>query len=267
MARTANTKGHAKKAPRVGAHTIPANPVKLGATGANGTGAGKSTGAGKGSARSGSSAPSTREMRREIKDLTLEANIRISAYEQYIKENPDKASPKLEKRIERLKKNTEYYDPKKQQTVRPKGKQGRTLGTGYKNKTALELAKQLRDLRGFIRTDTDTPQAVQNIAAGRHKAYETFMTNYGDEVGSLTFEEYSTMMKTFSTVVDMFQNYGYEDRGNVLVEITAHAMKKKRTGEMFRIMRDYIKKTQYQDINVTRFYEDLIAEMRKADIL
>lgn len=134
---------------------------------------------------------STRQMRKEIRRLTLIANERISEYRQTgIK------STQFENMIERIKGSAG--------TRRGfKGEVG--LGTSRKLKT--ELQSQLRGLEKFVELDEYSPQGIEEFNAKTERQYETFVDNYG----YISKEDYLEMVDTMNLVKASLKGWGYED--------------------------------------------------------
>lgn len=134
---------------------------------------------------------STRQLRKEIRKLTLEANERIGEYRQ-----SDTFSPQYENLIVRLKGiagTRRGY----------KGEVG--LGTSRKLKT--ELQSQLRGLRKFVELDEYSPKGIDEFNDKTERQYETFMDNYG----YISREDYLEMVDTMNLVKASLKGWGYED--------------------------------------------------------
>lgn len=149
----------------------------------------------------------TRELRKEIRRRTAEANIRINEYREAIKQGKQKASQFIEKAINRLKQGSAGFNKKGEYTV-PKSRTGEVgVGTSYKRK--VELQKQLEGLRRFEKTDMETPEGKRNWNEKTRNQYETFKKRYGD----ISEDDYEDMVNTMNIVKNTLKDYGYEDNG------------------------------------------------------
>ena len=159
---------------------------------------------------------STRELRKEIRRRTAEANIRIAEYREAIQKGTQKASEFIEKTIQNLISNTSYSKPirnkegkiESYQTMTPTSKKGEIgMGTSYKRKA--ELQKQLEGLRRFEKTDIETPEGKRHWNDKVEQQYKTFKERYGD----ISRDDYEDMIDTMNIVKNTLKDYGYEDNG------------------------------------------------------
>ena len=134
---------------------------------------------------------STRQLRREIRRLTIEANERIGEYRE-----AELFSAQYENMIVRLKGIAG--------TRRGfKGEVG--LGTSRKLKT--ELQAQLRGLAKFVELDEYSPRGIDEFSEKTERQYETFIDNYG----YISKEDYLEMVDTMNLVKASLKGWGYED--------------------------------------------------------
>ena len=134
---------------------------------------------------------STRQLRREIRRLTIEANERIGEYRE-----AELFSAQYENMIARLKGIAG--------TRRGfKGEVG--LGTSRKLKT--ELQSQLRGLTKFVELDEYSPRGIDEFSEKTERQYETFIDNYG----YISKEDYLEMVDTMNLVKASLKGWGYED--------------------------------------------------------
>ena len=134
---------------------------------------------------------STRQLRREIRRLTIEANERIGEYRE-----AELFSAQYENMIVRLKGiagTRRGY----------KGEVG--LGTSRKLKT--ELQAQLRGLTKFVELDEYSPRGIDEFSEKTERQYETFIDNYG----YISKEDYLEMVDTMNLVKASLKGWGYED--------------------------------------------------------
>ena len=150
---------------------------------------------------------STRELRKEIRRRTAEANIRIAEYREAIQKGTQQASKFIESVIERLKQASAGYNKKGEYTV-PKGQRGEVgVGTSYKRK--VELQKQLAGLRRFEKVDIETPKGESEWSDKVNNQYKTFVSRYGN----ISPDDYVDMVDTMNIVKNTLKDYGYEDNG------------------------------------------------------
>lgn len=133
----------------------------------------------------------TRQLRREIRKLTLEVNKRIGDYRE-----ADLFSAQYENMITRLK---GIAGTKRGY----KGEVG--LGTSRKLKT--ELQSQLRNLSKFVELDMYSPKGIEEFNEKTERQYDTFVDNYG----YISKEDYLDMVDTMNLVKASLKGWGYED--------------------------------------------------------
>lgn len=156
----------------------------------------------------------TRELKREIRKLTAEANIKLSDYRSKVKAGDIEQNDIVEDIIEQMKYRSGYISKKGEYHI-PKGKYGE-IGLGLTYKTKKELQTQLSILRRFDRKDVYTPQAVEELKAKTKKQYNTFLKNQDLSEDEFSFDEYQKMFDVFNVVKSDLKDFAYEDKGNAL---------------------------------------------------
>lgn len=168
----------------------------------------------------------TRELRKHIREKTVEVNRRIKEYRDRIKEGTDKTNVQVEKSINILLESTAAPRKNKLTGIKeyniPKGYKGGEIGLGLSYKTKGELQKQLSSLERFEKYDIFTPEGQREWSDKVRKQYETFIDRYNS---NMTEEEYEDMINTMNIVKNTIKDYGYEDFGKELARTYAKASK------------------------------------------
>jgi len=140
-----------------------------------------------------------KELQKEIRAKTNEANIRINEYRERGKSNRV-----YEKEIGYLK---TYARTKT-------GARGE-VGLGFKGKSKIELEKQLNRLNTFISKDVYSDAGKDAYVSARYeKARNTFNARYG----YMSESEYRELYDTFDVLRSQLSDYGYEDLGPSLAQ-------------------------------------------------
>lgn len=150
----------------------------------------------------------TRELRKEIRRLTIEVNERIRDYraEGGNVEYFNRMVNRLKYVSSHNKKVTIDGEEHVIKTV-PRGYKGGEIGLGTSYKLKTELQEQLSSLHKFLEKDEYSPQGVEEFNEKVQRQYETFTENYG----YITKEEYLEMIDTMNLVKESLKGYGYED--------------------------------------------------------
>ena len=150
----------------------------------------------------------TRELRKEIRRLTIEVNERIRDYraEGGNAEYFNRMVNRLKYVSSHNKKITIDGEEHVIKTV-PKGYKGGEIGLGTSYKLKIELQEQLSSLHKFLEKDEYSPQGIEEFNEKVQRQYETFTENYG----YITKEEYLEMIDTMNLVKESLKGYGYED--------------------------------------------------------
>lgn len=151
---------------------------------------------------------STRQLRAEIRRVTLEVNERIRDYRAMGGD-----AEYFNRMVNRLK-YTSSYSKKimvdgEEQVIKavPRGYKGGEIGLGTSYKHKIELQEQLSSLHRFLEKDEFSPQGIEEFNEKVNRQYETFTDNYG----YITKEEYLEMIDTMNLVKEALKGYGYED--------------------------------------------------------
>ena len=151
---------------------------------------------------------STKQLRSEIRRLTIDVNERIREYREM-----GGATKYFEKMVNRLKYISSYTVKKKiygeVETVKqvPRGYKGGEIGLGTSTKLKSELQQQLSALRNFIEKDEYSPKGVEEFNAKVNRQYETFKERYGE----ISKEDYLEMIDTMNLVKHALEGWGYGD--------------------------------------------------------
>lgn len=150
----------------------------------------------------------TRQLRKEIRRVTLEVNERIRDYraEGGNAEYFNRMVNRLKYVSSHNRKMTIDGEEVVVKTV-PRGYKGGEIGLGTSYKLKTELQEQLSALRKFIEKDDYSPQGIEAFNEKTERQYETFVDNYG----YITKEEYLEMIDTMNLVKESLKGYGYED--------------------------------------------------------
>lgn len=150
----------------------------------------------------------TRELRKEIRRLTIEVNERIRDYraEGGNAEYFNRMVNRLKYVSSHNKKVTIDGEEHIIKTV-PRGYKGGEIGLGTSYKLKTELQEQLSSLHRFLEKDEYSPQGIEEFNEKVQRQYETFTENYG----YITKEEYLEMIDTMNLVKESLKGYGYED--------------------------------------------------------
>lgn len=140
-----------------------------------------------------------KQLQNAIREKTAEANIRIAEYRER-----GKSIKVYEKEIGYLK---QYAGTKT-------GARGE-VGLGFKNKTKVQLEKQLNRLEGFIAKDVYSEKGKEAYNRDRYdKSRSTFKARYG----YMSESDFRELYDTFDVLRNELKDYGYEDIGPSLAQ-------------------------------------------------
>lgn len=203
----------------------------------------------------------TRELRSEIRNLTLQVNQRIESYRKAVEEGSMNESKVVEKSINVVKESTSMRKVTgflEEEYVVPSGYKGGEIGLGLSYKTKPELQKQLTALQRFMKNDINTPEGQQEWKQKTQQQYKAFKERYGD----VSEEEYEEFFDTIKIIKNYLSDFGYEDYGGSL----ARAYVKAKSQGKRKFIR-YIQEAT-KDVSggkVTDVLDSVVAKLQKAN--